>query len=82
MAFSVETYTGEQALEDAIQGAVTTLSSEQALEDYLEAANPALIHSVITKGAFFTVIEDPQIVNVSLVIVAKGGFFSVILETV
>ena len=80
MAFDVTTYTSEEELATAIQGVVNTFSSEAELQEALPGATN--IFDVLAKGAYFTLIDDPSVVNVSLRIVAKGNFFTVTLETV
>ena len=80
MAFTVITYTSEEELASAVQGSVNTYSSEAALNDALPGA--VNIFEILAKGGYFTLVDNPQVVNVSLKIVAKGGFFTVILETV
>ena len=80
MAFSVNTYKSEDALASAIQADVNTLVSESALNAALALAVSPFY--VLGKGGFFTLIDNPQIVNVSLRVVAKGAEFTVILETV
>ena len=79
MPFSVITYTSEDQLASAVQGTVNTFSSEDQLNEALPGA--LNIFGILAKGAYFTLIEDPQVTNVSLRIVAKGNFFTVILET-
>ena len=83
MAFTVTTFDSEDELAAAITAVVTTVHSEDELEPVLEAATNILTGSgVVCKGpGFFTVIDNPQIVNVALKIVAKGGKFTMILET-
>ena len=80
MAFTVITYTSEDDLAAAVLGDVETLSSEAALADALALAVSPF--QILAKGGYFTLVDNPQVVNVSLKIVAKGGFFTVILETV
>jgi hypothetical protein len=78
MAFTVETFTSEDALAAAIQGTVKTYSSEDELEAALEASS-ATERQVITKGAYFTLIEDPAAPGI-VQILGKGGFFTLITD--
>ncbi len=80
MAFSVDTYNSEDDLAAAITAVVTTYASEDALEVGVAAATS--ITKVVAKGGFYTIIDNAQITNVSLDILAKGGKYTVILETV
>jgi len=81
MAFTVTTFDSEDELAAALTAVVTTVHSEDELEVVLDAATAAF--SVVSKGpGFFTLIDDPQVVNVSLKIVAKGAKFTMVLETV
>ena len=80
MAFTVITYNDEVELAAAISATVTTARSEDELDALIEAATD--IHSIVVKGNFYyTLIDDPSVVNVSLRIVAKGLKYTVILET-
>ena len=82
MAFSVLTYTSEDQLAAAIQANVQTLSSEQALQEAINLVpDPNDIFDVLAKGGMFTLIDTPLVAFTTLRIVAKGGFFTVILET-
>lgn len=80
MAFTVTTYNSEDDLAAALTAVVTTYSSEDELDAGIAAATN--ITKIVAKGAFYTLIDNAQITNVSLRIVAKGGKFTVILETV
>lgn len=79
MAFTVNTYTSEEALATAITATVTTHSSEAALATAVAAATS--VTEIVSKGGYFTLIDNATIVNVNLWILAKGGFYTVILET-
>ena len=80
MAFAVTTYDSPDELAAAITATVTVCQSEQALSDALALATN--VTAVTTGGAgVFTLIDDAQIVNVSLRIVGKGLKYTVILET-
>ena len=80
MPFTVTTYDSEDALAAAITAVVTTFPDEETLGDGINAATTPF--SVVVKGGGkYTLIDNPQIVNVSLRIVAKGAKFTVILET-
>ena len=80
MAFTVTTYDSPDELAAAITATVTVHSSEQELSDALAlATNPTAVTTGST--SYFTLIDDAQIVNVSLRIVGKGLKYTVILET-
>ena len=80
MAFTVVTYDSEDELATALTAVVTTVHSEDELEPVLEAATA--VDQVVSKGpGFFTVIDNAQIVNVSLKVLAKGAKFTAIVET-
>ena len=81
MAFTVTTYKSEDDLAAAILATVTTLKDESQLAEYLETLPPASIFDILGKGYYFTVILTPEVANISLRLVAKGAFFTVILET-
>ena len=79
MPFTVTTYNSEDDLAAAITAVVTTYNSEDAFDDGIAAATtPA---QFLAHGGKFTLIDNPQIVNVSLRVLAKGGKFTVVLET-
>jgi hypothetical protein len=81
MAFTVTTYNSEDDLAVAVQATVTTYPSEDALDAGIAAAvNPTAV--VVKGGLYYTLIDDAQVVNVSLRILAKGIKYTVILETV
>jgi hypothetical protein len=79
MAFSVIKYKSPQALQDAIGGTVTVANSEEALGEVINAATSLFL--VVDSGNFYTAIDSPTIVNVSLRIVGAGAMYTVILET-
>lgn len=79
MAFTVTTFPDEKTLATAITAVVTTHTSEDDLETAVAAATS--VTAVVAKGGFYTLIDNAQIVNVSLIILAKGAKFTVILET-
>lgn len=80
MAFTVTTYRSEQELASALAAIVTTHPSEAALASAIAAA--VAPWGVVAKGGYYTLIDNPLISNISLRIVSKGGFFTVILETI
>lgn len=80
MAFRVETFTSEIDLANFLEAFVRTYTSEDTLQAGL--ANASNLHSVVTKGNFYIVIDDPLIENEKLIIVTKGNFYTVILETI
>jgi len=80
MAFTVTTYNDEIELATALTATVTTARSEDELDLLIEAATD--ITQVVVKGNFYyTLIDNAQIVNVSLRVLAKGLKYTVILET-
>ena len=80
MPFSVTTYNSEDELATALTAVVTTFPDEETLgAGIIAATSPFSI--VVKGGGKYTLIDNPQIVNVSLRIVAKGAKFTVILET-
>ena len=80
MAFTVTTYNDEDSLAAAITAVVTTYPDIEKLGAGINAATSPF--SVVVKGGHkFTLIDNPQIVNVSLKVLAKGAFYTVILET-
>ena len=79
MAFSVETYSSEEQLGAVLQADVSTHTSEEALASALASAVAPF--GVVAKGGFLTLIDSPLIPSLSLKVVGKGGFFTVILET-
>lgn len=79
MAFTVTTYPDETTLAAAITAVVTTHASEDDLETAVAAATS--VTAVVAKGGFYTLIDNATIVNVSLIILAKGAKYTVILET-
>ena len=81
MAFAVVTVNSEDDLAAALTATVTTFRSIDELSIGLAAATD--ITEVVVKGyGYFTLIDDAQITNVSLRIMAKGAKFTYILETV
>ena len=81
MAFVVVTVNSEDDLATALTAVVTTFTGEDALDAGLEAATN--ITAVVVKGfGYYTLIDNAQIVNVSLRILAKGAKCTYILETV
>ncbi len=81
MPFSVFTVNDEDQLAAALQAVVLTAKSEDELDDLLAASTN--VHSVVVKGGhYFTLIDDPQITNVSLIVLAKGAKYTYVLETV
>ena len=80
MAFVVVTVNSEDDLATALTAVVTTFTGEDALDDGVAAATN--LHTIVVKGyGYFTIIDNPQITNVSLRILAKGAKFTNILET-
>ena len=80
MAFTVTTYNDETELAAALTATVTTARSEDELDLLIEAATD--ITQVVVKGnLYYTLIDNAQIVNVSLRVLAKGLKYTVILET-
>lgn len=80
MAFTVITYPDEKTLAEGLTATVTTFDDESTLKVGLE--NAVSMTKIVAKGEKFTLVDNAQIVNVSLEITAKGGKFTVILETV
>ena len=81
MAFVVVTVNSEDDLAAALTAVVTTARSEDELDVLIEAATN--ITEIVVKGlGYYTLIDNAQIVNVSLRILAKGGKYTYILETV
>lgn len=79
MAFTVTTHPDEATLATALTAVVTTHTSEDDLETAVAAATS--VTAVVAKGGFYTLIDNATIVNVSLIILAKGAKYTVILET-
>ena len=80
MAFIVRTVNSEDDLAADLTAVVTTFFSEDALDAGLDAATN--ITAVVVKGGhYYTLIDNAQIVNVSLRILAKGAKYTYILET-
>ena len=77
--YTVTTYTDEDQLATALTAVVTTYPDEDSLDAGIAASTA--ITAVVTKGAKYTMIDNAQIANVSLRILSKGGFYTVILET-
>ena len=71
---STTVYQSEKALQDAVGGTVTTYADEATLAVGLNAA--ASPDYILNKGAKFTVLDSPTIINV-VQIVAKGNYFEV-----
>ena len=80
MAFTVVVHDSPDALAAAITAVVTVHSSEQSLSDALALATS--VTAVTINGGKFTLIDNAQIVNVSLRIFSKAYKYVVILETV
>jgi len=80
MAFAVVTVNDEAELATALTAVVTTYRSEDELDAGIEAATD--ITAVVVKGGhYYTLIDNAQIANVSLRILAKGAKYTYILET-
>ena len=80
MAFSVVTVNDEDELAAALTAVVTTYNDEDELDAGVAAATN--ITAIVVKGhGKYTMIDNAQIVNVSLRIVAKGIKYTYILET-
>lgn len=79
MAFTVETHFSEDALATYLTAVVTTFTSEDDLEVGVAAATN--LFTVVNKGLHYTLIDNPQITNVSLKVLAKGAEYTTILET-
>ena len=80
MAYSVVTVNDEDELAAALTAVVTTFPSEDKLDAGIAAATD--ITAIVVKGkGYYTLIDNAQIVNVSLRILAKGAKFTYILET-
>ena len=81
MAFTVTTYNDEVELAAALTATVTTVNDEEELGALINAATN--ITAIVVKGkGKYTLIDDAQVVNVSLRILSKFGKYTVILETV
>ena len=80
MAFTVVVHDSPDALAAAITAVVTVHDSEQSLSDALALATD--VTAVTINGGKFTLIDNAQIVNVSLRIFSKAYKYVVILETV
>ena len=81
MAFSVVTVNDEDQLAAALTAVVTTYPDEEKLGAGIIAATN--ITAIVVKGlGYYTLIDNAQIVNVSLRILAKGAKYTYILETV
>lgn len=79
MAFTVLTHFSEDDLATYLTAVVTTFTSEDDLEVGVAAATS--VFAVVNKGGHYTLIDNPQIVNVSLEVLAKGAEYTTILET-
>ena len=79
MAFVTTTYNDETELAAALTATVSTFNDEDKLSIGVAAATSP--DFILAKGGKFTVVDDPQVVNVSLRVLAKGAKFTVILET-
>lgn len=80
MPFTVTTYNDEAELATALTATVTTYPSEDKLDAGIEAATD--ITAIVVKGkGYYTLVDNAQVVNVSLRILAKYGKYTVILET-
>ena len=79
MAFTVTTYASPDDLAAALTATVTVHASEQSLSDAISAAT--LVTAIVTNGIYYTLIDNAQVVNVSLRVVDKGIKYTVILET-
>ena len=81
MAFTVVTVNDEDQLAAALTAVVTTYPDEEKLGAGIIAATN--ITQIVVKGlGYYTLIDNAQIVNVSLRILAKGAKYTYILETV
>jgi len=80
MAFTITTYPDEDSLALALTAVVTTYPDEDTLGVGILAATNIL--TVVAVGGKYTLIDNPQITNVSLRVVSKGRFYTSILETV
>ena len=80
MAFAVVTVNSEADLATALTAVVTTFKSEDELDAGIAASTD--ITAIVVKGyGYYTMIDNAQITNVSLRIMAKGAKFTYILET-
>ncbi len=79
MAFTVTTYNSESELATALIASVVTYNSEAALQVGLDAAFS--LFGVVAKGGKFTLIDNPELANITLTVLGKGGKFTVIHET-
>ena len=80
MAFAVVTVNDEDELAAALTAEVTTFNDEDELDAGLAAAT--VIDAVVVKGGGkYTLVDNAQITNVSLRVLAKGGKYTYILET-
>ena len=80
MAFVVVTVNSEAQLAAALQATVTTARSEDELDALIEAST-AITAIVVKGGYYYTLIDDAQIANISLRVLAKGAKYTYILET-
>ena len=80
MAFAVVTVNDEAELATALTAVVTTYRSEDELDAGIEAATD-ITQIVVKGGHYYTLIDNAQIANVSLRILAKGAKYTYILET-
>ena len=79
MPYTVTTYKSPAELQNAVGGTVTTHKDEDSLgAAILTSVGP---FTVVVNGALYTMIDAPTVVNVSLQILSKGYFYTVILET-
>ena len=82
MAWTVNTYNDEAQLQAVVGGTVTTYNDEAQLNAYLATITTETINQIVSKGGGkFTVVTDATITNITLIIIAKGIKFTVVLET-
>ena len=83
MAYVVTTYDSEDALKAGLNASlVETYSSEQALENKLDTLTTETVTQITTKGGYFTLILDANVgLNTLIGVGAKGGKFTVVIET-
>lgn len=79
MPYTVRTHKSPQALADYLLASVSVAKSEDALDTAIQAATN--ISTIVANGGYFTVIDNPQIVALSISVVAKGNFYTTIVET-
>ena len=80
MAFVVVTVNDEASLATALTAVVSTARSEDELDALIEASTN--ITAIVVKGGhYYTLIDNAQIANITLRILAKGAKYTYILET-